>query len=66
MIQLVILREIGTSEDSWEELISWEYFNEDEDKIVCLTQWDDYNVEASAGAVIEPHQISDILPGARD
>ncbi len=59
-------REAGSNEDSWEELISWEYFNESEDKIVCLTQWDEYNVEASAGAVVSSHQISDILPGSEE
>ena len=56
-------RDTTKKTEDWEELISWEYFNEDEDKIVCLTQWDEHNVDASAGLVLEVHQITEIIPG---
>ncbi|MFT5642021.1 MAG: hypothetical protein ACI9A7_002128 [Cyclobacteriaceae bacterium] len=51
-------------EDDWEEFITWEYLNEEETRVVSLTQWDEQNVEASAGIVVKPYQISNILPGA--
>ena len=55
--------EVG-SDDDGDELMSWEYFNEAEDKIVCVTRWDDHNIEAAAGDVLQLHQITDILPGS--
>ena len=47
----------------WEELITFEYFNEEETVFVSLTQWDDRTVEAYSGIVIEEYKISNILPG---
>lgn len=55
--------ELGDEKAEGEELMSWEYFNEAGDKILSLTQWDEYNIDAAAGVVIKPHQITDILPG---
>lgn len=56
-------RDTTKKTEDWEELISWEYFNEDENKIVSITQWDEHTIDASAGVVIQAHQISDIIPG---
>ena len=47
----------------WEELISYDYFDEDETKTICITQWDERNFEASAGIVIKEYEISNITPG---
>jgi hypothetical protein len=47
----------------WEELISYEYYNEEETKFISLTQWDERTVEAYSGIVIAPFQISNIIPG---
>jgi hypothetical protein len=49
--------------DEWDELISYEYFNEDETRIISITQWDDETIEASSGIVLKEHEISGILPG---
>ena len=56
-------RDCAKKTEDWEELITWEYFNDEEDKIVCFTQWDEHNVDASAGVVVELHQVSEIIPG---
>ncbi len=49
--------------DTWEELMSYEYFNEDETKFISLTQWDERTLEAYSGIVLEPFKISNIIPG---
>lgn len=56
--------EVGAEDDDAEELVSFEYFNRAGDKILSITQWDEYNVDATAGDVIQVHQITDILPGS--
>lgn len=56
-------RDCGKKTEDWEELFSWEYFNENEDKIISITQWDEHTFDAFAGIVLAPHQISNIIPG---
>ena len=48
--------------NSWDELISYDYYNEDEDKIISITQWDERNFEAYAGKVLKNFEISNIIP----
>ena len=48
--------------NTWDELISYDYFNEEEDKIISITQWDDRNFEAFAGIVLKEYQIENIIP----
>jgi len=52
------------SEKDWIELISWSYFNEEEDRILTIEQWDDREFEASYGKVIKEYEISGITPAA--
>jgi hypothetical protein len=49
-------------EDAWDELISWNYFNEAEDKVITIEQWGDKEFEASCGLVVKEYEISNILP----
>lgn len=56
-------RDCAKKSEDWEELMSFEYLNEEEDKLVCITQWDEQTFEASAGIVLKPYQISNIIPG---
>ena len=51
----------GTND--WEELISWEYFNKEESKVISIVQWDERNFDASAGIMIKEFEISNIIPG---
>lgn len=55
--------DITKGTDDWEELISYDYLNEEETHCLSITQWDERNFEASAGIVIKEHQISSIMPG---
>ena len=56
-------RDCGKKTEDWEELFSWEYYSKDEEKIISITQWDERTFDAFAGIVLEPHQISNIIPG---
>ncbi len=56
-------RDCGKKTEDWEELMAFEYYTEDEDKVLSITQWDEQTFEASAGVTLEPHQISNIIPG---
>jgi hypothetical protein len=49
--------------EDWEELVTWEYFNDEEDKTISITQWDARNIEASSGIVLKAFQFSNIIPG---
>jgi len=48
--------------EDWEELISFDYLNEDENKCLCIEQWGETSFEASIGKRIKPFDISNILP----
>lgn len=55
-------KDCGKKTEDWEELFSWEYFNENEDKIISITQWDEQTFDVFAGKVLQSHQISNIIP----
>jgi hypothetical protein len=57
------VRDCSKKTEDWEEFISWDYFNEEGDRIISITQWDEYNVEAHAGLVLKEYQFSNIIPG---
>lgn len=44
-------------------LIKWEYVDDEESRFVTLEQWGETDFEASAGRVIEPYELTNILPG---
>ena len=50
----------GTND--WEELVSFDYLDEEEKLCLNITQWDDHNFEASAGVMVKPYEISNITP----
>jgi hypothetical protein len=54
------IRTIGSGD--WEELMSWDFYNKNEDKIVTIEQYDDNEFEASYGTLIKEFEISNILP----
>jgi len=57
-------RDLGKETEDWEELFSWEYLDENEEKIISITQWDERTFEAYAGIVLEPYKFSNIIPGS--
>ncbi len=48
--------------ENWEELMSFEYENEEGDKYLTIEQWGEEEFEASIGIEIKAFEISDILP----
>lgn len=50
------------SDKDWLEMISWDYYNEEEDRVLTIEQWDDREFEASYGKVIKEFEISNIMP----
>ena len=53
-------RKIGT--ESWSELISWTYYDEEEETVLTIEQWGERDFEASMGVVVNPNSITNILP----
>jgi hypothetical protein len=49
--------------DDWEELVSYDYLDEEETRCLSITQWDERNFDAAAGVVIKEYEISNIVPG---
>ena len=54
--------DITKGTNDWEELISYDYLDEEETKCLSITQWDERNFDASAGLVIKEYEISNIMP----
>ncbi len=48
--------------ENWEEVIAFDYTNDDEDKYLCIEQWDDNDFEASIGIALKSFEIGNILP----
>lgn len=48
--------------DDWQEMMSWDYYNNEGDKILCIEQFDDNEFEASYGVVAKEFEFSNILP----
>jgi hypothetical protein len=56
----------NTDTEDWEELISFDYLDDEEEKCLTIEQWGDDDFEASIGIVIKPREISNILPAYTD
>lgn len=46
------------------EFISWTYFDESEEHVLNIEQWDDEDFGAAVGVVVDERAITNILPGA--
>jgi hypothetical protein len=55
-------RDLSNETEDWEELVTWEYLNDEATKVLSITQWDIRNIEASAGLVLKEFQFSNIIP----
>ena len=55
-------RDLSKETEDWEELVTWEYLNDEATKVLSITQWDIRNFEASAGLVLKEFQFSNIIP----
>lgn len=52
----------NTDTEDWEELISFDYLNDDEEKCLTIEQWGENDFEASIGFKVNQREISNILP----
>jgi len=55
-------RDLSKETEDWEELVTWEYLNDEATKVLSITQWDIRNIDASAGLVLKEFQFSNIIP----
>jgi hypothetical protein len=55
-------RDLSKETEDWEELVTWEYMNDEATKVLSITQWDIRNIEASAGLILKEYQFSNIIP----
>ena len=52
-------------QSSGQEMISWNYEDEEGENFLTIEQWGENSFEASAGFPVEEYQFTDILPGKR-
>ncbi len=48
--------------DDWDELISWDYYDEAEEHVLNIEQWGEKEFEASFGKIAKEFEFSNILP----
>ncbi len=53
---------VDEEEEAWEELISWDYYDESEEYVLTVERWGENSFEAAFGRSISEHSISNILP----
>lgn len=51
--------------DEWLEFITWEYYDESEENIISIEQWDENEFEASYGIIVAERNISNLLPAPK-
>lgn len=49
-------------EDAWDEFISWSFYDEAEEKLITIEQWEEKQFEAAVGRVVKEFEITNILP----
>lgn len=55
--------DVSAGKEDWEELIAWEYYDDEEENILSITQWGEREFDAAVGKVINEFEISNIIPG---
>ncbi len=50
-------------DDTWAELISWEFYDKDSTLILSVEQWGENDFTASQGKIVKEFEISNIIPG---
>lgn len=55
-------KNVSSNEDKWSELISWDYYDDDEEYCLSVERWGENEFEATAGRIIKEFEISNILP----
>ena len=55
-------KDLGDDHDEWEELIAWDYEDEEGNYNLTIERWGERDFEASYGKYIDEFEISSILP----
>lgn len=55
-------RDLGREEEGWTEFLSWEYWDEEEEHVLTIEQWEERSFEAAIGKAVEPFEITNITP----
>lgn len=50
-------------DDTWAELISWEFYDKDNKYILSVEQWGENDFTAAQGKIVKEFEISNIIPG---
>jgi hypothetical protein len=50
-------------DDAWAELISWEYYDKDNQFILSVEQWGENDFTAAHGRILKDFEFSNIIPG---
>jgi hypothetical protein len=50
-------------DDTWAELISWEYYDKDNKFILSVEQWGENDFTAAKGRILKEFEFSNIIPG---
>ncbi|MFA8344304.1 MAG: DUF4178 domain-containing protein [Rhodothermaceae bacterium] len=56
-------KNLNDADSEGEQVVTWEYYDEEEKYVLSLEQWGEFDFEASFGKVINEIEISGILPG---
>ncbi|MFY0626042.1 MAG: DUF4178 domain-containing protein [Reichenbachiella sp.] len=57
--------DLSKKKEDWEELMAWEYYDDDEELVIGITQWGEREFDAVAGKVVKAFEVSNIIPGAK-
>ncbi|MDP4680684.1 MAG: DUF4178 domain-containing protein [Cyclobacteriaceae bacterium] len=50
--------------EDWEELVCWEYYDDEEQNILSITRWGEREFDASVGRIVKEFEISNIIPSS--
>jgi len=54
-------KELSADENSWAELINWDFYDKSEESVLSITQWGEKEFEANIGKVVKEFQFSNII-----
>lgn len=55
-------RNMDEKNSEWTELIAWDYYDDNDEYALSIEQWGQREFEAAFGKVIQPFEISNIIP----
>ena len=59
-------RSISDESKDWIEMISWEYYDEEDKHLISIEQWGEREFDAAYGVTVEEYEFSNILPAEKN